>query len=48
MVGYAGMGYFYLRRADPALPSVLLLNPEEVAATTERAVPRTVPAAAVS
>lgn len=28
MVGLAGIGYWYLRVADPTLPSVLLVHPE--------------------
>jgi lantibiotic modifying enzyme len=27
MIGLAGIGYFYLGLADPALPSVLLVRP---------------------
>jgi hypothetical protein len=39
MVGFAGMGYFYLRLANPALPSVLLLHPEDAVATAKPAAP---------
>jgi hypothetical protein len=28
MIGLAGVGYWYLRVADPTLPSVLLVRPE--------------------
>jgi hypothetical protein len=34
MLGLAGMGYFYLRLTDGAIPSILLLNPERFAAKT--------------
>jgi len=41
MVGLAGTGYFYLRLANPALPSVLLLRPTDAGTVVE---PSAVPA----
>jgi len=41
MVGLAGTGYFYLRLANPALPSVLLLRPADAGTVVE---PSAVPA----
>ena len=37
MVGLAGIGHFYLRLHDPAVPSVLLLRPESFAPTSAAA-----------
>jgi lantibiotic modifying enzyme len=28
MLGWAGIGYFYLRLADPSIPSVVLVTPD--------------------
>jgi lantibiotic modifying enzyme len=31
MLGVAGIGYFYLRLCNPAIPSILIVQPEQYA-----------------